>query len=52
MYVNPKSYCHAFKDWEGQPVNVFEQMDVEEYFNMFMDRLESAIKGTPQEKTI
>ena len=29
-----------------------EQMDVEEYYNMFMDRLEGAIKGTPQEKTI
>lgn len=27
-------------------------MDVEEYLNMFMDKLESAIKGTPQEKTI
>lgn len=52
MYVNPKNYCHAFKDWEGQPVNVFEQMDVEEYLTMFMDRLEAAIKGTAQEKTI
>jgi len=52
MFVNPKSYCHAFKDWEGQPINVFEQMDVEEYLTMFMDRLEAAIKGTPQEKTI
>ena len=27
-------------------------MDVEEYLAMFLDRLESAIKGTPQEKTI
>ena len=52
MYVNPKAYCHAFKDWEGQPVNVIEQMDVEEYLAMFLDRLETAIKGTPQEKTI
>jgi ubiquitin carboxyl-terminal hydrolase 9/24 len=52
MYVNPKAYCHSFKDWEGQPVNIIEQMDVEEYLNMFMDRLENAIKGTPQEKTI
>ena len=52
MYVNPKTYCFAFKDWEGQPVNVYEQMDVEEYLNMFLDRLEAAIKGTPQEKTI
>ena len=51
MYVNPKAYCHSFKDWEGQPVNVIEQMDAEEYLNMFLDKLESAIKGTPQAKT-
>ena len=52
QYVNPKGFCNAFKDWEGQPTNVLEQMDVEEFFNMFMDRLETAIKGTYQEKTI
>jgi len=50
--VNPKGFCHAFKDWEGQPTNVLEQMDVEEFLQMFFDRLETAIKGTPQEKTI
>jgi ubiquitin carboxyl-terminal hydrolase 9/24 len=27
-------------------------MDVEEFLQMFFDRLETAIKGTPQEKTI
>ena len=27
-------------------------MDAEEFFNMFMDRIETSIKGTPQEKTI
>lgn len=27
-------------------------MDVEEFFNMFMDRLETAIKGNPQDKTV
>jgi len=47
MYCNPKGYCIAFKDYEGNPVNIFEQMDVEEYLAMFLDRLESAIKGTP-----
>jgi ubiquitin carboxyl-terminal hydrolase 9/24 len=52
QYVNPKGFCHAFKDWEGQPTNVLEQMDVEEFLQMFLDRLETAIKGTPQEKTI
>lgn len=24
QYVNPKAFCHAFKDWEGQPTNVLE----------------------------
>jgi ubiquitin carboxyl-terminal hydrolase 9/24 len=52
MYVNPKSYCHSFKDWEGQPVNVIEQMDVEEYLNMFLDKLENSIKGTDRAGTI
>ena len=52
QYVNPKGFCHAFKDWEGQPTNVMEQMDVEEFLQMFFDRLETAIKGAPQEKTI
>lgn len=47
QYVNPKSFCHSFKDWEGQPTNVLEQMDVVEFFSMFMDRLEESIKGTP-----
>jgi len=26
-------------------------MDVEEYLNMFLDKLENSIKGTPYEKT-
>lgn len=52
QYVNPKGFCHAFKDWEGQPTNVLEQVDVEEFLSMFLDRLETAIKGTPQAKTI
>jgi len=47
QYVNPKSFCHAFKDWSGEPVNVYEQMDAEEFLAMFLDRLENSIKGTP-----
>jgi len=52
QYYNPKIFCHAIKDWEGKSVNVLEQMDVDEYFNLFLDRLEFAIKGTPQAQTI
>ena len=49
---NPKIFCHAFKDWDGKSLNVMEQMDVDEFFNLFLDKLEPVIKGTPQAKTI
>jgi ubiquitin carboxyl-terminal hydrolase 9/24 len=52
QYVNPKAFCHSYKDYDGQPVNVIEQKDVEEYMNQLFDKLETAIKGTPQAKTI
>jgi hypothetical protein len=52
QYFNPKGFCHAFKDYDGNPTNVFEQMDADEFFNMFMDRLEGLIKGTKQENVI
>jgi len=38
---NPKKFCHAFKDYEGNPTNVFEQMDIDEFFNALMDKLET-----------
>ena len=49
---NPKIFCHAFKDWDGKSINVMEQMDVDEFFNLFLDKIETVIKGTPQAKTI
>lgn len=52
QYFNPKGFCHSFKDYDGNPTNVFEQMDADEFFNMFMDKLENQIKGTPQEQFI
>lgn len=52
QYFNPQGFTNAFKDWDGNPTNVLIQMDVDEFFNMFMDKLEFAIKGTPQEKMI
>lgn len=44
QFVNPKGICKAFKDWEGRPVNVAEQMDADEFLNTFMDRLDSQIQ--------
>ena len=41
MFYNPQNFCKAFKDWDGNPINVFEQMDVDEFFNQLMDKLEN-----------
>ena len=35
QYYNPKSFCFSFKDWDGNPTNIYEQMDVDEFLNMF-----------------
>jgi hypothetical protein len=45
-YYNPKPFCNSFKDYEGNPTNVSEQMDIDEYSNILFDRLETQLKGT------
>jgi ubiquitin carboxyl-terminal hydrolase 9/24 len=52
QYINPKAFTQSFKDWEGKPINVLEQMDVDEFFNTFMDRLENLLKGHQNEHII
>jgi ubiquitin C-terminal hydrolase len=51
-HVNPRAVCRAFKDWEGRPVNVNEQMDADEFINTFMDRIEHQTKGLPGEDVV
>ena len=41
-------FCFAFKDMGGQPTNTAIQQDTEEFFNIFMDRVEEQLKPTPQ----
>lgn len=47
---NAHGFCYAYKDWDGNPMNVAVQMDVDEFFNILFDRLESSVKSTPQEE--
>lgn len=51
-YYDPRAFCLAFKDPSGNPINVFEQMDAEEFLLNFLDKLESKLKGTSQENLI
>ncbi|CAD8074991.1 unnamed protein product [Paramecium primaurelia] len=52
QYHNPKKFCHAFKDLDGNPTNIFEQMDVDEFCNLLMDRIELNIKSTSDEDLV
>ena len=49
QYHNPKDFCNNFKISDGQPFNVLEQMDVDEFFNLLIDRVELNLKGTKYE---
>lgn len=44
---NPDDFCFAFKDIEGNPVNVSIQQDAQEFLNMIFDKLEKGLKDTP-----
>ncbi|CAD8065465.1 unnamed protein product [Paramecium primaurelia] len=52
QYHNPKKFCYAFKDLDRNPINVFQQMDVDEFFNLLMDRIELNIKSTSDEDLV
>ncbi|KAF9905687.1 hypothetical protein EC991_001361 [Linnemannia zychae] len=47
---NSQGFCYSYKDWDGNPMNVAVQMDVDEFFSILFDRLENSVKGTPQEE--
>jgi ubiquitin carboxyl-terminal hydrolase 9/24 len=49
-FYNPKDLCHAIKDYEGNPTNVAEQMDIDEFSGILFDRLENQLKQTKQTK--
>eukprot|EP01029_Cantina_marsupialis_P020832 TRINITY_DN4923_c0_g1_i1.p1 TRINITY_DN4923_c0_g1~~TRINITY_DN4923_c0_g1_i1.p1 ORF type:complete len:2806 (-),score=917.65 TRINITY_DN4923_c0_g1_i1:204-8621(-) len=44
---NPKDFCYAFKDWEGNPTNVAVQQDASEFLSMFFQKVESSVQGSP-----
>jgi hypothetical protein len=46
-YYNPKEYCHSYKDWDNQPVNVREQQDAKEYLDRFLEKIENKVELTP-----
>jgi ubiquitin C-terminal hydrolase len=43
---NTTGFCKAFKDYDGRPIDIRQQQDVDEFFNGFCDKLETSLKAT------
>eukprot|EP00281_Chroomonas_sp_CCMP1168_P018543 CAMPEP_0206235924 /NCGR_PEP_ID=MMETSP0047_2-20121206/13427_1 /ASSEMBLY_ACC=CAM_ASM_000192 /TAXON_ID=195065 /ORGANISM="Chroomonas mesostigmatica_cf, Strain CCMP1168" /LENGTH=408 /DNA_ID=CAMNT_0053660197 /DNA_START=21 /DNA_END=1244 /DNA_ORIENTATION=- len=52
QFYETRDLCLAYKGYDGQPVNTSQQMDVDEYFNMLFEKLETCVKGTEQERVL
>jgi len=52
MFVQAKGLCEAYKNWEGEAINVREQMDVDEFFNGLMDKTEEGLRITDTPKLV
>lgn len=44
---HPAGFCHSFKDYAGQPVNIAIQQDTKEFLDIFFDKLDNTLKPTP-----
>mmetsp|Transcript_13360 Transcript_13360/g.25089 ORF Transcript_13360/g.25089 Transcript_13360/m.25089 type:complete len:2359 (+) Transcript_13360:2657-9733(+) len=51
-YYSPLGFCKAFKDFEGQSMNLAQQQDVDEFCNLLFDKVENALKGTEHSKLL
>jgi ubiquitin carboxyl-terminal hydrolase 34 len=47
-----KGFHFSFKDFDGQPTNVIEQKDAQEFIGILMDRLEEGLKKTKRKHLI
>eukprot|EP00698_Gefionella_okellyi_P025572 TRINITY_DN9417_c0_g1_i1.p1 TRINITY_DN9417_c0_g1~~TRINITY_DN9417_c0_g1_i1.p1 ORF type:complete len:2658 (-),score=590.22 TRINITY_DN9417_c0_g1_i1:2579-10552(-) len=51
-YYDTVPFCHSYKDYDQQPMDMRVQMDVDEFFNMLFDRLEKLLKPSPQQELL
>jgi len=52
QYFAPRGLVKALRDMEGQALNPSVQQDVDEFFSLLCDRLETSMKGTAQERLL
>ena len=51
-YYDPTSFTKVYKGPDGRVMNPLVQMDAEEFFAGLLDKIESVIKSTPDEKAV
>ncbi|OMJ81589.1 hypothetical protein SteCoe_17897 [Stentor coeruleus] len=51
-YVSPRKFCENFRDFDDRPVNIFDQMDVFEFYSRLMEKIEIELKGTNESKLV
>jgi hypothetical protein len=47
---NPIVFFNSIKDYTGEPMPTNEQRDVDEFLNIYMDKIEQNIKGTEDDR--
>jgi ubiquitin C-terminal hydrolase len=45
-------FCRTLKDYDGQPINVGQQMDANDFFFMLFDKLDEQLRGTAHADTL
>ena len=46
VFVDPTEFCFSFKQFNGEPTNVGEQRDAQEFTNEFFDKIEECLKDS------
>eukprot|EP00475_Leptophrys_vorax_P020686 TRINITY_DN28363_c0_g1_i1.p1 TRINITY_DN28363_c0_g1~~TRINITY_DN28363_c0_g1_i1.p1 ORF type:complete len:1542 (+),score=408.46 TRINITY_DN28363_c0_g1_i1:345-4628(+) len=48
QFYDTLPFCLTYKDESGRPIDVRVQQDAQEFFNVFVDRVEFRLKNTPE----
>lgn len=48
QYFETKPFCEAYTDEDGNPIDIRVQQDAQEFFSVFTDRIEMALKSSSQ----
>lgn len=51
-FHSPTQFCMHFKNFDGTPIDVFSQMDADEFLNNLLDKLENELKKAEQNDVI